>query len=130
MVEELTPEEVKEKLDADEIQVIDIRGERAFEQGHIPGAVNVPMSELPRAVDEVDWEEEIVCVCPIGQSSLQAAKLVESFEGVDEDARVTSMSGGYREWTYDLESGLESEDSDARDRGPEPNPERESSPSQ
>ncbi|MEF8780085.1 MAG: rhodanese-like domain-containing protein [Haloferacaceae archaeon] len=105
MVEELTPEEVKEKLDAGEIQVIDIRDERAFRTGHIPGAENVPMNELPRAVDEIEWGDEIVCVCPVGQSSIQAAKLVESFEGVDDDARVTSMEGGYRAWTYDLASG-------------------------
>lgn len=104
MVEELTPEQVKEKLDDGEIQVIDIRDQRAFDEGHVPGAINVPMSELPRAVDEIDWEDEIVCVCPIGQSSIQAAKLVSSFEGIDEDARVTSMKGGYRAWSYALES--------------------------
>ena len=113
MVEELTPEDVKAKVDAGEIQVIDIRDERTFEEGHVPGAVNVPMSELPHAVDQVDWEDEIVCVCPIGQSSIQAAKLISSFEGVDDDARVTSMKGGYRAWDYELESGAETDDTDA-----------------
>lgn len=118
MVEELAPEEVKARLADDEIQVIDIRSERAFAEGHIPGAINVPMNALPKAVDEIDWGEEIVCVCPVGQSSIQAAKLIKSFEGVGEDARVTSMEGGYRAWTYDLEPGTAAEPDEPRGSSP------------
>lgn len=108
MVEELTPEEVKAKLENDEVQVVDIRDQQSFEEGHIPGAINLPMQALPRAVDKVEWDDEIVCVCPIGQSSIQAAKLIKSFEGIDDDAQVTSMKGGYRDWEYDLETGSDS----------------------
>jgi len=106
MVEELTPEEVKAKLDGGEdVQVIDIRGPREFEAGHIPDAENVPMPELPRKVEEVDWGDDVVVACPIGQSSVQAARLIQSYEGVGEDAAVRSMAGGYEEWEYDLETG-------------------------
>jgi rhodanese-related sulfurtransferase len=55
MVDELTPAEVKEKLDEDGVQVVDIRPAAEFEQGHIPGAINIPMSELPASVDDVEW---------------------------------------------------------------------------
>jgi rhodanese-related sulfurtransferase len=106
MVEEVTPEEVKEKLDDEDAQVVDIRGPGAFAEGHVPGAINIPMAELPNRVGEVDWSDDVTVVCPIGQSSLQAAKLIGSYEGADADA-VTSMAGGYREWEYGLESGDE-----------------------
>lgn len=109
MVEELTPETVKERIEAEDAQVVDIRPPSQFERGHIPGAINIPMSRLPTQVDEVDWGDEIVCACPIGQSSVQAAKLIQSFEGVDDDATVASMAGGYREWEYDLVDGEQSE---------------------
>lgn len=104
MVEEISPEELKRRLDADEdVQVIDIRSSAAFESGHIPGALNVPMAELPARMDDIPWGDDVVVVCPIGQSSVQAARLIGSYEGVDA-AAVRSMAGGYDAWEWDLES--------------------------
>ncbi len=108
MVDEVTPEELTQKLDADEpVQVIDIRPPAAFEEGHIPGAQNVPMTQLPTSVDDIDWGEQVVVTCPIGQSSVQAARLIGSFEGVDDDAEVASLAGGYDAWEYELEHGTD-----------------------
>jgi rhodanese-related sulfurtransferase len=105
MVEELTPDEVKARIDDDaDTQVVDIRSPAEFERGHIPGAINIPMPELPRRVDEVEWSDDVVVACPIGQSSIQAARLIGSYEGVDDDSSVRSMAGGYDEWDYDLET--------------------------
>lgn len=105
MVEELTPEEVKEKVDGGDVTVIDIRPEREYERGHIPGAVNIPMNRLPAEVGEHDWDGEVVVACPIGKSSVQAANLIGSYEGVEDAERVTSMEGGYDAWEYELEGG-------------------------
>lgn len=104
MVDEVTTDDVKEKLDDDGVQIVDIRRPLQFEQGHIPGALNIPMNELPQQVDEVDWEDEIVVTCPIGQSSVQAAKLIQSFEEIDDGTAVASMAGGYNDWDYELET--------------------------
>ena len=112
MVEERSPEAVNERLDADDVQVIDIRPEEAFRAGHIPGAVNVPMDELPSRVEELDFAAEVVVACPIGQSSVRAARLIDSFEAVDDGDTVASMAGGYEAWEYDLERGV---DDDADD---------------
>jgi len=105
MVDEITPEEVNEKLDEEGVQVIDIRPPAAFEQGHIPGAINIPMSELPSRVDDVEWGDDVIVACPIGQSSVQAARLIDSFEGVEAEDAVRSMAGGYQDWEYELETG-------------------------
>jgi len=105
MVEERSPEEVKRRIEEGGTQIVDIRSREEYEEGHIPGAINIPMAELPAKVADVEWGDDIVCACPIGQSSVQAAKLIRSFEGVDDDAAVTSMAGGYEEWEYDLERG-------------------------
>lgn len=106
MVEELTPEEVHERIQRGDVRVIDTRPEAEFERGHIPGAINVPLAELPARIQEIDWDDtDVVCACPIGQSSVQAAKLIRSYEGVKDDIIVASMSGGYQEWDFELENG-------------------------
>lgn len=105
MVEEITPDEVKRKIDeSEETQIIDIRSPGEFANGHIPGAKNIPMQELPSRVDEVEWGDDVVVACPIGQSSVQAARLIGSYEGVENGEAVKSMAGGYEDWEYELES--------------------------
>ena len=105
MVEELTPEEVNERVEANDIRVIDTRPPAQYEQGHIPGAINVPLGNLPAKVPEIDWDDtEVVCACPIGESSKQAAMLISSYEGVEDDVVVASMAGGYEEWEFELET--------------------------
>ena len=104
MVEEISTDEVAEKVGDESVQIVDIRNAHQFASGHIPGAINIPFQRLPREIPEHDWGEDIVVACPIGQSSIQAARLIESFEGVSADARVASMAGGYEEWSEELET--------------------------
>ncbi len=106
MVEELTPEEVNERVQQGDVRVIDTRPPEHFERGHIPGAINVPLGDLPSTVPDIDWDDrDVVCACPVGQSSKQAAMLISSYEGVEDDVIVASMSGGYEEWDFELETG-------------------------
>ena len=103
---EISPEEVRKLLDADEdVCVVDIRPERAFERGHIPDSENVPFHALADEIERFDGAERVVTVCPHGKSSVQAARLVASYEGVPDDARVESMAGGLDEWEWELATG-------------------------
>lgn len=105
MVEEMTAAELNERLqNGSDVQVVDVRPEAAFRRGHVPGAENVPITRFARAVDEHEWGQEIVVVCPHGESSLQAARLLEAYEGVADDAMVANLVGGYVEWDYALEA--------------------------
>jgi len=106
MVEEISTEKLHERIQrGDAPQIIDIRPPAAFQQGHIPGAQNLPMTELATKINQVEWADEIVVACPIGQSSVQAARLIGSFEAVENADNVYSMAGGYDAWEYDLEQG-------------------------
>ena len=103
MVEDITPAELHARLEADEeLQVVDVRLARSFERGHIPGSENVPFPRFARAVADREWGADIVVVCPHGESSLQAARLLESYEGVPDDARVANLVGGLAAWEYEL----------------------------
>ena len=104
MVDEIEPEELESRIEnGDPPQIIDIRNNENFSQGHIPGAENVPFPDLTQRIEEHDWTDDVVVVCPIGESSLQAARLIESYEGFDGD--VANLKDGYRGWDYGLEKG-------------------------
>ena len=105
MVESLSAAQLQEKLSRDEdVQVIDTRAPAAFADGHVPGAENVPYPEFAARIADVDWGEEIVLVCERGESSLQAARILESYEGVDDETLVANLAAGYEDWDGDLEA--------------------------
>ncbi|RQG92788.1 rhodanese-like domain-containing protein [Natrarchaeobius halalkaliphilus] len=107
---EVSPDEVNELLEANsDVRIVDIRDERSFERSHIPDSENVPFHELTARIDEFEDADRIVTVCPHGKASVQAAKLIGSYEG-SADARVESMAGGLEE--YGMRYGLVREDGD------------------
>ncbi|MDX9767822.1 MAG: VTT domain-containing protein [Ectothiorhodospiraceae bacterium] len=77
----LAIEELKRRLDAGEpIVVLDVRPAADFsgEQGHIVGAVNIPLEDLPARLGELAPHEcdTLVLVCRTDRRSSQAARLL------------------------------------------------------
>jgi rhodanese-related sulfurtransferase len=68
------------------------------------------MSRLPTEMDQHDWEDEICIICRHGNSSIQAARLLMSYEGVPADATVVSVAGGYLDYDGELVRGEEGEE--------------------
>ena len=96
MVEELSPETVRERLERDdEFDLIDIRDEDDYAEGHLPGAERVSIEELEETVVDRDWADDVVVYCYIGQTSVQAARLIDEYGDAE---RVASMAGGYDAW--------------------------------
>lgn len=104
---EITPEELRSLLDegdgtgdtdvaTDDVRIVDIRNPDSFARGHIPGSENVPAPELTDRVEELDGADRVVTVCPHGKASVQAARLVGSYRGVD--GPVESLDGGLEAW--------------------------------
>jgi len=114
MVREISADELHERLEAgDPVQVIDVRSEAAYRRGHIPGAENVPIHRFTGAIEDRDWAEEIVVACPHGESSLQAARLLEAYEGTGTDTEVANLADGYEAWEYGLERSDDFDGDDA-----------------
>ena len=57
------------------VTVLDVRPREEFALGHLPGAINIPMSELPARLADLDPGQEIVAYC-------RGAYCVLSFEAV------------------------------------------------
>ena len=63
-VPRITPQELKEKLDADEdVIVVDTRSRKEYDSVHIPGALSIPISEIEERHGELPQEGEIVLYC-------------------------------------------------------------------
>ena len=69
---EITPGEVRRKLDTDEpLVLLDVREPVELQMAHLDGTVNIPMGEIPmRANQELDPDAHIVVMCHHGVRSL------------------------------------------------------------
>ncbi len=54
-------------------QLIDVREPNEVAQGTLPGAVNIPLGELPHRLGELDPGRRVVILCRSGGRSTQAA---------------------------------------------------------
>lgn len=82
--------------------IVDVRAASEWEQGHIPGATHIPLSELADRLAELPTDRPLVLQCAGGGRSMIAASLLQA-HGV---AGVVNLSGGYTAW---LKAGLPTE---------------------
>jgi rhodanese-related sulfurtransferase len=94
---EITPEEVKIKLDQGEaFTLLDVREPWEFEAAHLEGAKLVPMGDVPsRAHQELDPEDHIVVLCHHGVRSMNVTAWLRQ-QGFE---KAQSMRGGIDAWS-------------------------------
>ena len=74
--------------------IVDVRGASEWAEGHVPGALNIPLPELPDRMAELP-EGPLVLHCQGGSRSVIAASLLLAAGRAD----VTNMEGGYSAWS-------------------------------
>lgn len=93
-MKEITPTEVQKRLEAGEkLNIIDVREVEEVQEGHIPGAVNIPLGIIPLRLSELNKDTPYIVVCRSGGRSGQATSYLEE-QGHD----VTNMIGGMLAW--------------------------------
>lgn len=75
-----------------QLSVLDVREETEWRNGHIEGAVHIPLMQLPQRLDEVPDGQTLV-VCRVGGRSAQAVGYLGA-QGMD----VVNLDGGMLEW--------------------------------
>jgi rhodanese-related sulfurtransferase len=66
-----------ETIYSEEIELIDVREEWEYAAGHVPGAINIPLSTLTNNLDAISTSRHYV-ICASGGRSLQAAEALKS----------------------------------------------------
>jgi rhodanese-related sulfurtransferase len=94
-LEPVSRRELIDRLRSRTATVLDVRPEDEFRQGHLPGALNIPLAQLERRLAELPADREIVAYC-------RGPWCVLSFEAVavlrQRGYRVRRLEDGFPEW--------------------------------
>jgi phage shock protein E len=77
------------------VYLLDVRRPDEFAQGHIQGAVLMPLDTLPAAYRQIPQGVKLVVYCRSGHRSAQAVQFLQA-HGY---SRAVSLHGGYMAWS-------------------------------
>ncbi len=74
---EITPEELKQRLDRrEDLFILDVRDPHEYQICRLPGSTLIPLRQLPARMHELDSAREIVVHCKTGGRSAEALNLL------------------------------------------------------
>ena len=97
----ITAEEAKQIMDTEEDYIIlDVRTQEEYDQGHIPGAILIPDTEIKNKAEEVmmDKDQLILVYCRSGRRSKLAAEALAELGYTN-----IKEFGGIIDWPYEVE---------------------------
>lgn len=74
--------------------LLDVRESWEYDADHIPGALHIPLNDLPERLAEIPADRPVVVVCEHGVRSVMAADYL-AYSGFHE---VYNLLGGTSEW--------------------------------
>lgn len=72
--------------------VLDVREAHEWEQGLLPGAIQISMGEIPARIGELDTARAYLVVCRVGGRSQQVA----AYMAMNGYGRVANLAGGMK----------------------------------
>lgn len=73
--------------------VLDVREDDEWADGHVDGAVHIPLRQLPGRVGELPEGKQVIAMCHVGGRSAQATVFLAQ-QGVD----AVNLDGGIAAW--------------------------------
>ncbi len=86
--------------DEQDYMLIDVRQPSEYNQAHIPGAILIPLGEIPERMAELETDKDIIFYCRSGNRSRGAAIFVASQPHIA--GTVFNMAGGILAWNGEL----------------------------
>jgi rhodanese-related sulfurtransferase/DNA-binding transcriptional ArsR family regulator len=94
-LEPVPARELLQRAKTGEVTVLDVRPPEEYSAGHIRGAINVPLAQLAKRLDEIPRDKEIVAYCR-GPYCLLAFEAVTQLRDFGRKAR--RLEDGFPEW--------------------------------
>ncbi len=94
-LEPVSKKELAARIKDGLVTVLDVRPEDEFASGHLPGAVNVPLSQLRKRLTELPKKQEVIAYCrgPWCVLAFEAVALLRA-----EGRMARRLDGGLPEW--------------------------------
>ena len=74
--------------------ILDVRTDKEFKQGHIPGSLHIPLDELGARAKKLRKDKELVVYCQSGNRSIWAIKRLMGMGFTN----LHNLKGGYHAW--------------------------------
>lgn len=93
MPDSISVQEASEQF-ANGAYLLDVREQSEWNEGHVDGAVLIPLGELSSRISELPTDQDVLIICRSGNRSGQARDLLRSAGMMN----TTSVSGGMNAW--------------------------------
>lgn len=96
-VPEVAPDDLRRQLESDDPpQILDVRTRREYNNGHIPGAVHVPITRLRSRVERLPFDprKPVVTICLTAHRSIPAVRALKTCGY----RNVRQLAGGMSAW--------------------------------
>ena len=101
--EDITPAELNERIArGEEIVLIDVREPYEWDVGHLERARHIPMQQIPRRLDDIPRDAEVVMICRSGARSGQ----VQAWLRQQGFTKVRNLIGGMQRWAREVDSSI------------------------
>jgi adenylyltransferase/sulfurtransferase len=103
MIDHITPSDFVERRKAGEdLLLLDVREPRELAVASVPGAVHIPMAQVPARLGELDRQKHIVVICHSGGRSQAVAGFLQH-QGFE---KVSNLAGGITRWSREVDPSI------------------------
>jgi len=96
-VREIAPEDAARQHEQGAV-LLDVREQDEYETVRAPGALLIPMGDVPERIDEIPTGAQVNVICAVGNRSKRVAEYL-----LRQDFDAANVAGGMRAWA---EAGL------------------------
>lgn len=103
MTDQMTPTDFVERRQAGEdLVLLDVREPRELAVASVPGALHIPMAQVPGRLAEIDRGRHVVVICHSGGRS-QAVVGFLKHQGYEQ---VSNLVGGITRWSREIDPSI------------------------
>ena len=79
--------------------LLDVRESWELQTCALPNVVHIPMQSIPSRINELDPDQEVICICHHGMRSMQVALFLEHHGFT----HVVNLTGGMHAWAVSVD---------------------------
>jgi rhodanese-related sulfurtransferase len=97
MYQSISMPEFEQEWKRKNLQIVDVRELDEWENGHVEGAIHMPLSDFPNSIDKLDKDKEYFIMCLTGARSAMVCQHLSQ-----DGYKVTNIMGGISTWRGDI----------------------------